>query len=285
MLKKFNQLFNKIIFENTEEEQQYNKYIQAINTSDAFFRTYIQTLAEKCQITPIKTRYNVFRLYGIIENIINFFNTFKVNKQFMPDTSKFQILAPLISFCENEHRYNKNNSFLTGPLGTQGETLNTYLDNTLETFNNQKEINKNIYGKWFDLITYKAIQNDQTLNEIQKALTPKQTANALKEITKLFKQIDNPIYIEFTVNTEKLPNNSFEELAKAVPITDGNITLSDTINSRKDVINPIPNQNVLGTINTSIPQEITKENNKSVKKSVKTKTNNFNNKNKVKIKK
>jgi len=36
----------------------------------------------------------------------------------MPDTSKFQILAPLISFCENEHRYNKNNSFLTGPLGT-----------------------------------------------------------------------------------------------------------------------------------------------------------------------
>lgn len=249
MLEKFNKLYNNIIKESTDFQQ---NFMQQINNCDAFFRAYLQPLNQKKEILIEKRRYNVFSVSGTSKDLFNFLKKFKVDKQFCKDINGnqfvFQIYQPLICTRDIRHYYNNDiDEYFFDRTHSEGyELMNA--GQRVPTDNQMNDIGmRKIQGKWFKLFdntqTNEAVPDFYVNKEIH-ACQPKQLVAIIKKFIKSFNIPDDYILqLEFMVNSDKLPNNSFGQAAKQVSITFSGINnkvldVADKMNDTDKMIAP-----------------------------------------------
>ena len=263
--------------------------MQNINNCDAFFRAYILPLAEKYQIIAQKQRYNVFRITGLKQQLYDFLKNFKVDKSFMQDSKQFQILSPMCTFGEIKHYYNNGKpARLFNRTFSEGNQL-IDAGNINPTTRSVDDLSQNkIQGRWFNLFD-NSVKNENVPDfNVPKRIRKIKPKDLIKQIQKLLKifdiKDDIEITIQFEVNCDKLPNNSFDYLSKDSPITfDGYnnkvLDISDKMNDTNKYIQP--------TTVTKMPQIPNNESLVGDTKQIikKTKVNDFNKKNKNKTKK
>lgn len=280
-LTKFNQLYNKLIFQQTQSDQ---KYINSINNCDAFFRAYIEPISLKNDVVAEKQRYNIFRISGIIKSLFDFLNEFKVNKEFMDNAQQFEVLSPICTFGEIQHFYNNGTpNPIVNRTFSEGNGLIDAGNETITTRTTDDIAQRKIQGRWFNL--YDNTEKNENVPDYNipkrvRSAKPKQLIKHIQKLIKTFELDQNTFMcIEFEVNCDKLPNNSFDQLAKDVPITfsDGNkvLDISDKLNSNKT-------QSIAFNIKEETTEALVGDTKNIIRK---TKKNDFNKKNKVNIKK
>lgn len=282
-LNKFNELYNKLIFQQVQKDEM---HMQQINDCDAFFRAYIQPLAIQNNILAQKQRYNVFRITGNVENIFNFLKDFKVDKKFMQNSEEFEILSPTFTFGETKHYYNNGQpNELINRTFSQGNQLIDAGNDVLTTRAVDDITQNKIEGRWFNLFDNKETNENVPDFNVQKRVrksTPKQIVKSLTKLLKSLQVLDKNIWIclEFTVNCDKLPNNSYDQLSKDVPITFGGLgnsvlDVADKMNDSEKMEQPIATKQ-----NKIIKDQSLVGDTKQIIR--KTKTINYNSKNKTK---
>lgn len=282
-LTKFNDLYNKLIFQQIQND---DKYMQEINDCDAFFRAYIQSLAVQHKILAEKQRYNVFRITGFITNILDFLKNFKVDKKFMENSQEFEILSPLFTFGQIKHYYNNGQSTqIFDRTASEGNQLIDAGNDVLTTRSIDDMSQSKIQGRWFNLY-----DNTETNTEVPdynvpkrvRKITPKSLITTLTKFLKSLDVFDKNIWIciQFTVNCDKLPNNSYDELTKDVPITFGGVGNSVLdVADRMNDINKMAQPTASKRANIANDQSLIGDTKQIIRK---TKSINYNAKNKAK---
>lgn len=282
-LTKFNDLYNKLIFQQIQND---DRYVQEINDCDAFFRAYIQPFALQNKILAQKQRYNVFRITGFIEDIFNFLKNFKVDKKFIENSQEFEMLSPMFTFGQIKHYYNNGQSTpIFDRTKSQGNELIDAGNEVLTTRCIDDISQSKIQGRWFNL--YDNIETNQNVPDynVQKRVrksTPKQLIKVLTKFLKSLDLLDKNIWIciQFTVNCDKLPNNSYDELSKDAPITFGGVgnavlDAADRMNDPNKMVQPTATKRA----NVANDQALVGDAKQIIRK---TKTINYNTKNKTK---
>ena len=279
MLKKFDELCNNIILQSTQFQK---NFMQQINNCDAFYRAYLQPLNQKKELLIEKRRYNVFSVSGTSKDLFNFLKKFKVDKQFCKDLNGnqfvFQIYSPLICTRDIKHYYNNGyDEYFFDRTHSEGSGL-IAAGQKVPTDNQLNDIAlRKIQGKWFRLFdntqTNEAVPDFYVDKEVH-ACQPKQLVSVIKKFIKSFNIPDDYILqLEFTVNSDKLPNNSFGQVAKQVPITFGGINkkvldVADKMNDTDKMTQPT----ATCTLPKSNQEPVVNETKKIVRKA---KKNNF----------
>lgn len=279
-LKKFDQLYNNIIFQTTQFKQ---NFVKEINNCDSFLKTYLQPLEQKCNVLLSKQRYNVFKVFGIPKQIYKFFNALKVDKDFCKDINgnlfEFKVLSPLICLCDTVHYYNNGiDEIIFDRTHSEGNQLIT-AGQRVRTTKEQDDIAlSKIEGKWYKLFSNEeTIQNvpDYVLDKEIHSCTPKELNKAIQTFLKVnnVDKIDNlQLYVEFTVNCDKLPNNCFGQTAQQV-----RVTFSGQKKSIKDISDKLndPNRMTQPTAKCKMPpskqKALVNQTEKVLKKTKKTK--------------
>lgn len=80
MLKKLNDLYSNIIYENSEDI-----WIRKITKDNDFYNKYLLPLTEKIPVTILKSRLNTFRIGGLYKDVIEALTKFKVDSDYWND--------------------------------------------------------------------------------------------------------------------------------------------------------------------------------------------------------
>lgn len=243
-LKKFNKLYNKLIFESTEKQQQLTKLIRDYQQ---FFKQYIFPLAEKYQVIAQINRENIFRITGTIANVFDFFDNFKVDNKF-DQNNELILLFPLVTCGDIKHFYNNGeyNKYFNRTFSEGNQLIDAGNEiQTTRTTDDQTQLK--IEGKWYNL--YFNIEKNENVPDfnIPKILR-KCTPNELRKALQIFVQnlnINNDdffICVEFSVDCNKFIN--FRNNVESIPVTysdkDGNILdVADTMNNIEKTKNKI----------------------------------------------
>ncbi len=283
-LKKFNKLYNKLIFESTEQQQQ---RVQLIRDCDLFFKEYILTLAEKCQVIAQKNRENTFRIAGKLSNVFDFFNNFKVDAKFNNQDEEFVILSPLVTYGEIKHLYNNGKycRFFDRTFSEGNQLIDAGNEiPTTRTIDDQAQIK--IEGKWYNLY-FNTEKNenvpDFNVPKILRKCTPVELRKALQVFVNnvCINDTSDFICVEFVVDCNKIMN-SYDKSTKAIQITysdkNGNVLdVADTMNNEDKIEKPT----VITKLNPSEDSSLVGDTKKIIRKTKKT---DYNTKNKTKVK-
>ena len=239
-LKKFNKLYNKLIFESSEKEQQLSNLIR---NCEQFFKQYIFPLAEKCQVIAQKNRENVFRISGNINNVFDFFNNFKADNKF-DENNNLQLLFPTVTYGDIKHFYNNGeyNKYFNRTF-SEGNQLIDAGNNiqTTRTTNDQTQLK--IEGKWYNL--YFNLEKDINVPDfnvpkILRKCSPIELRKALQIFINNLNINANESFIcvEFSIDCNKFINyrNNVESISITYSDNDGNILdVADTMNNEDKI--------------------------------------------------
>lgn len=204
MLKKLDDLYKRIIIEETEELP--SSWFRQITKDTEFLQKYILPLAKKYFVYPEKARMNTFRLTGTFKNVKDFLSNFKVDKEFLEQPKEFFICSPMYSFCDDAYTH-----ILNRDEGFPVDTVDPY--STLASQNKFRFAN---FGRWYELI-----DDIDTVEQIRvKRCTPAEFAKLLS--SKAYEDLygindDIVICIEFQVNCEGYTNQCFDMWSTFIP--------------------------------------------------------------------
>ena len=216
-MNKFNEIYQKIIFESTEVENIKNNIQDMILANNQFYNNYLSNLSLKSDVIVTKARFDTFRVFGVMKNIIKFFNDFKVNNNYfntevagsindiydvMNSADKdrprdFTLYAPLVSIVDNSFFYHQMND----PGNEKYFTAGNYIPTREDLIN---ILHREALGRWNTLKTTKINDNlEYDIKEIQPAFL----AKILKE-----NYDENAIgIVEFKINSNHMPNYVWEQ--------------------------------------------------------------------------
>lgn len=241
-LKKFNALYNKLIFESSQQQQRIQNLIRDYKT---FFTEYIQPLAIQCQLLAQINRYNTFRISGKVENVYKFLTNFKVDQKFKQKDEKFQIISPLVTFGDIRHLYNNGqyNKYFNRTF-SEGNQLIDAGNNQTTTRAVDDMFSQKIEGRWYNL--FNNTQKNQNVPDYNvpkrlKKCTPEQLKNVLQKFVNfIIGDIKNVfICLQFVVNCDKIMN-SYDNDTTSISITysgkDNKILdVADTMNNEDKI--------------------------------------------------
>ena len=223
MLKKFNDLYSKILFEETEEQDWFRK----ITKDKEFFIKYLNPLIQECNVRIAKARLNTFQVGGLYENVVKFLENFKVDNDFWNDSvlGEFVVYSPMITFCENIHLMDRTEGY------TAVEPISNYYQN-----NFARQV---IEGHWYEPKQLENINNFEYPVRA-KSTTPK---NFIKLIDNLIEELgytkDIIVIIEFQINCEGYINQCYDEMTSFRPAIDKNkVDIADVMNNPKKMSEP-----------------------------------------------
>ncbi len=196
-MSKFNDMLNKIIFEETNTEEESENIRNIIQTNNQFYNNYLAKLSEKYNVISTKARFDTFQIYGYINNIINFFNNFKVDKSYIENPKEFQILCPMYCVIDNNILMHQMNDPMNERYFTDGNYVPTRED--LINFTH-----RDISGIW------KMFKTDD--NQEIKTCAPNELQNILTDTLGNDVVKTNPlVIIEFKINSMGMENAVWEE--------------------------------------------------------------------------
>lgn len=221
MLKRFNDLYNKLLFENKEDV-----WTRKITKDYEFFNEYLYPLIETCNVQIVKPRLNTFRVGGTYENVIKFLKSFKVDNNFWNDEfGEFVVYSPMICFSEQIHLMDR----------FEGYPQNTV--DPISLYHQNNFFRQVVEGKW-----YEPNQLDE-LTEFDYKIRAKYTTpkNFIKLIDNLIEELGYTkniiVIIEFQINCECLINQCYDEMTTFKPILkkDKNNKIIDTADIMNDL--------------------------------------------------
>jgi hypothetical protein len=247
MLSKLNELYGKLIYENSED-----RWIRQITNDNDFLKVYLLPLQEKYCVNTVKARLNTFRIGGLYKNVIEALSNFKVDADFWNDEimqREFVLYSPMITFGEVIH-----------DMGySEGYPLNCVAPNSLYALQDKYRIS--VEGRWYEP---KELDKNTEFDYPVRAKFATPT-DLCKMIDNLREELgyteDAGLIVEFQVNCENLANQLYDEHTAFIPVcTTQNETLTDAKNTLTDKINDVENKDVEPTAKCELPKEKTENN-------------------------
>lgn len=249
MLNKLNDIYSKVIFENSQD-----KWIRKITTDTEFYNTYFKPLILKLNnnIDIVKARLNTFRISGLFKNVKTALEDLKIDELYWDESvmgGPFKLYTPMITFGEVVHVLNNSEGF---PVGTVA-------DNSLYALINQNRISFD--GKWHEpkLLDYKKYGFDFPVRA--KSATPLQLIKMIENLIE--SEYKNPettfVVVEFMLNCENRINQVFDETSEFVPIiqsSDEEDALAET-DILVDKINDLDEKTLKPITKCELPKENT----------------------------
>jgi hypothetical protein len=225
MLKKFNDLYNKLILESKEyfDEPAKDEWHRTVLTDAEFLKNYLVPIKlnkdglvkdEFMCLDFVIARENTFRAIGNYKSIITFLDLFKVDDKFLPQGVKFEVFSPTISIVDNVHFNNFGEGYDYGCV--PADSLNAY--NSIHNASND--------SRWYDF--FETIKSKETNTESAykvrvKKIEPKKLKKLVEELVSAkteefgFNKDFLCIQLEFKVNCNGLANNLFDEMTYFKP--------------------------------------------------------------------
>ena len=204
MLKKVNDLYHNLLYENVEDP-----WIRSITKDNEFYKEYLVKLSKDNEIQIVKARLNTFRFIGTYKNVISALKDFKVDERYWDKSifgKDFCIYSPMVSFGEIVHEFHYD----------EGYTIGSVESNSVYAFDNKNRVV--FEGRWYELTDL----NKDKLYEFPvraKCATPDEAIKMIDALMELQgRDKDNTIIIfEFVLNCENLANQVYDEESIFVP--------------------------------------------------------------------
>lgn len=205
MLKKLNDLYNNLIYENSEDI-----WIRQITNDNDFLMKYLNPLRKKYVVDIVKARLNTFRIGGGYNDVINALENFKVDSDYWNDTvmgKEFVVYSPMVSFGEYQHFMNRDEGYSVGSVALNSQyALDNYKRRIIE-------------GRWYEL---KELPNKTDFDYPVRAkyATPKDLCKMIDNLRESlnYDKDGSAIIVEFVLNCENLGNQVYDEETVFVPL-------------------------------------------------------------------
>ena len=249
MLKKLNELYSKIIFENVEDP-----WYRKITKDNEFFNYYLNPLAKEYKVNISKARLNTFRVCGLYANVIDALKNFKVDETYWNKEvfgRDFIVYSPMITFGEVIHTMNFD----------EGYPFNTIENNSLYAQQNFQRFH--MEGRWYE--PKELDKNNQFDYPVRaKFATPSDLATMVDqtyEESGIVIDKDNLIVcVEFVLNCENLANQVYDEQTQFIPELYKTSTNEEIQKTLSDKINDTESKDVKPTAKCELPKENTENN-------------------------
>ena len=220
-MSKFDEIYKKLIYESTAVGVMEDDLTAAVLDNNQFYNNYLSELALKSGVVVVKARFDTFRVYGVMNNIIKFFKDFKVDNNYFDNEiagqhknvetvynpvndldktkpTEFVIFKPLVCLVNQNFFYHQ----MTDPGNEQYCTAGNYIPTREDLVN---ILHRESGGRWNMLKVLK--DKDDNLEYDLKEIKPVDLAKVLSQ-----EYASNTIAIvEFTINSKHLPNYVWEE--------------------------------------------------------------------------
>lgn len=250
MLTKLNDIYNKLIFENSEDQ-----WIRKITKDSEFFDNYLKPLFDVACVEIVKARLNTFRIGGWFKDLKIALEKFKVDKFYWDDEilgKPFTLYSPMIIFGGDvTHFMNRD----------EGYPVDTVDCNSLYASQNRNRAQ--MEGRWYEpkVLDYKKLGFDYPVRA--KSATPVELIKMIEVLME--EQNRNPeftfVVVEFVLNCENLCNQVYDEETTFVPVTasidEEGIKETDVLVDR---INDVESKDVKPTAVCELPKENTENN-------------------------
>lgn len=219
-MSKFDEVYKKLIYESTVTDIVEDDLNTVVLTNNQFYNNYLSNLAVKTGVVVVKARFDTFRVYGMMNNIIKFFKDFKVDNNYFDNEfagqiknyegvydpvtnadktkpSDFVLFKPLVCIVDQDFFYHQMND----PCNEKYFTAGNYIPTREDLVN---VLHREAGGRW-NMI--KVTKKDDNLEYDLKESKPEDLANVLADI------YDSNLIgiVEFTINSKHLPNYVWEE--------------------------------------------------------------------------
>lgn len=217
MLKKLNDLYNSLIYEQAEDI-----WLRKITSDNEFYKAYLLPLRNKYSVDIVKARMNTFRIIGMAEIVLGCLENFKVDQDYWNDESMgkpFVVYSPMVTFGEVIHNMRLSEYYPEGMV----EPNSLYELRNINRFD--------IEGRWYELNALDK-NNEFTYPVKAKEATPKELVQMIRNLMNSFgKTDDNVLVVEFVLNCQNLANQVYDEQTQFIPVDlKDEKTLSDKIN-------------------------------------------------------
>ena len=213
-MSKFDEIYKKLIYESTSTDLLEDDFTNVVMTNNQFYNNYLSNLAAKNGVIAVKARFDTFRIFGIIENIVKFFKDFKVDNNYFSNefagqvknydaifdpvsyadkdkVSEFVIFKPLICVVDQNFCYHQMND-PGNDVPTREDLVNA--------------LHREAGGRW-NMINVESKDKDDNLRYDLKEIKPANLAKVLADT------YDSKLIgiVEFTINSTHIPNYVWEE--------------------------------------------------------------------------
>lgn len=219
-MSKFDEVYKKLIYESTATDIVEDDLTAVVLDNNQFYNNYLSNLAVKTGVVVVKARFDTFRVYGVMNNIIKFFKDFKVDNNYFDNEfagqiknyegvydpvtsadktkpSDFVLFKPLVCIVDQDFFYHQMNDPGNEKYFTDGNYIPTREDLV-------NVLHRESGGRW-NMI--KVTKEDDNLEYDLKESKPADLAKVLADI------YDSNLIgiVEFTINSKHLPNYVWEE--------------------------------------------------------------------------
>ena len=225
MLKKFDELYSKLIFEmsNKDADVMSDKdidklyvpaYQSSIHRTDEFFNHYIKNNMIKNQLFAGKDGENYFVFLGALANIIKFLKDFRVDKLYMEKPEEFKMFSPMYTFDDDNYAeilHTANPKYFSGeyfaPESFDSQCLNDYC-------NMVRRIPR---GRWYSFkdVIQKNEDGTPAIMADVKEVTPNDLVSRLNEIKEQHGD-DIVLLVKVGVNCEGLSNINYDQQSHTI---------------------------------------------------------------------
>lgn len=216
-MSKFNKIYQQIIFESSQADLIKDEIQDMVLTNNQFYNNYLSNLSIKSGVVVVKARFDTFRVYGVMKNIIKFFKDFKVTNNYFSNQvagvvndiydpmgssdkdkpADFVIYAPLVSVVDNSFFYHQMND----PGNEKYFTVGNYIPTREDLIN---ILHREAISRWN---TVKVVRKEDNLEYDVKEAKPAEFAKVLEDVYD-----PNVIgIVEFKINSSHLPNYVWEQ--------------------------------------------------------------------------
>lgn len=221
-MSKFDEIYKKLIYESTAVGVIEDDFTATVLDNNQFYNNYLSELALKSGVVVVKARFDTFRVYGVMDNIIKFFKDFKVDNNYFDNEfagqlknaeaiynplkyadktkpSEFVIFKPMVCLVNHDFFYHQMND----PGNEKYCTVGNYIPTREDLVN---ILHREATGRWNMLKVISGNEEDNLEYEL-KEVKPAELAKVLAQ-----NYASNTIAIvEFTINSKHLPNYVWEE--------------------------------------------------------------------------
>ena len=196
----FSELYRKIILEQAERIERENAeydplpYRRVVCSDTDFYNKYLAPLNKDKKLLISRFQKNTFRVEGYYEDIKKFFNSFKVDKDFLEKPSDFEVVAPAFTLADREYTHGMNLDEGFRPIEAFDKLATMSMNNLTRSI---------ICGRWYDF--YEVLPKAQFPTRVKKC-APKRIGELLDTYLKDNNIEKDGLYVvvEFFVNCEFL---------------------------------------------------------------------------------
>lgn len=201
----FDDLYRKIILEEAERVERQNaefdplKFRRVVADDTDFYNRYLLPLNKDGKLLISRFQKNTFRVEGYYEDVKKFFNSLKVDKDFLEKPADFEVVAPMFTLADKEYTHGMNLDEGFRPIEAFDKLATMSMNNLTRSI---------VCGRWYD---FYELQKDASFRTRIKRCTPKDLIKSLDFFLETHSINKDGLYIvvEFFVNCDFLkPANS-----------------------------------------------------------------------------